>query len=54
MEQNQQKNFADSGNSEEHQEKTDSPHHQEDSNADFQNKQLWNAFTNQYPLLVPP
>ena len=30
------------------------PHHQEDSNANFQNKQLWNAFANQYPLLVPP
>ena len=54
MEQNQQNNSADSRNSEEHQEKTDSPNHHEDSNAESQNKQLWNAFANQYPLLVPP
>ena len=54
MEHNQQNNSADSGNSEEHHEKTDTPHHHEDSNADSQNKQLWDAFGKQYPLLVPP
>jgi len=32
-EQNHQINFADSGNSEEHQEKTDSPHHHEDTDV---------------------
>ena len=53
MEQNQQNNSADSGNSEEHPENTDSLHHHEDSNADSQNKQRWNAFANQYPFLVP-
>ena len=53
MEHNQHNNSTDSGNSEEHHEKTDSPHHHEDSNADSQNKQLWNAFSNQSPFLVP-
>ena len=48
---NQQNNSADSGNSEDHHEKTESPktsspHHQEDSNSNFQNKQLWNEFAN--------
>ena len=55
---NQQDNSVDSWNPEDHHEKTDShktssPHHQEDSNANFQNKQLWNAFNNQNPFFTP-